>query len=79
MTAANAHVSAVVVTCDCGGDIVGLLSALLGQVRHIYVVDNGSGTATTEALSRYAAAHTDSVHLVFNSANRGLVAPRIRA
>lgn len=66
-------VSAVVVTYNCGGGIAETLSAILGQVQHIYIVDNGSGRETTQALSQFAASNP-STHLTFNPVNLGIAA-----
>ena len=66
----NHGTMAVVVTYFPDADVVSNLAALMAQVEHVIVVDNGSPAASLEALRRVAV--SPAVTLLENGANLGI-------
>ena len=70
----NPAVACVVVTFEIGRDVLPVLEAILPQVDRLFVVDNGSGKETQEALGEIESAHPDRLEVIRNGENLGIAA-----
>ena len=70
----NPVVACVVVTFEIGRDVLPVLEAILPQVDRLFVVDNGSGEETQEALRKIESAHPERVEMIWNGENLGIAA-----
>lgn len=68
----NPHVCAVIVTYQSTPHIAPLLQELLGQVQHLYIVDNGSDAAMIAFLQAFSAQHPGRITLILNENNYGI-------
>ncbi len=63
---------AVIVTYNPPGDLLTRVSAVIGQVSKLIIVDNGSEPATQDILKNAAAQFSDRLELISNGKNKGL-------
>ncbi len=70
----NPRVACVVVTFEIGRDVLPVLESILPQVDRIFIVDNGSGGETQDALGEIESAHPETVEVVRNAENLGIAA-----
>jgi len=70
----NPAVACVVVTFEIGRDVLPVLEAILPQVDRLFVVDNGSGKETQEALGEIESAHPDRLEVIRIGENLGIAA-----
>ncbi len=74
----NQRICAVVVTYKTGPQIGALLDALLAQVAHVYIVDNGSDTDIIALLKEYSASNKNTT-LICNATNMGVAVAQNQA
>lgn len=67
-------VACVVVTYEIGRDVLPVLEAILPQVDRVFIVDNGSGEETQEALRNIEVAHPERVEVIRTGENLGIAA-----
>ena len=67
-------VACVVVTYEIGRTVLPVLEAILPQVDRVFIVDNGSGGETQDALREIESAHPGTVEVVRNAENLGIAA-----
>lgn len=71
-TAQAGAVGAVIVSFNPGSEIIDAITALRGQVAHLWVIDNGSDDANLAAIRAQAVRQTGWLTLIENKTNRGL-------
>lgn len=67
-------VACVVVTFEIGRDVLPVLEAILPQVDRVFIVDNGSGAETQDALRDIGSAHPERIEVIRNGENLGIAA-----
>jgi rhamnosyltransferase len=70
----NPKVACVVVTYEIGRTVLPVLEAILPQVDRVFIVDNGSGRETQDALQEIESAHPERVEMIRNGENLGIAA-----
>ena len=70
----TSQVACVVVTFEIGRDVLPVLEAILPQVGRVFIVDNGSGGETQDALREIESAHPERVEMIRNGENLGIAA-----
>lgn len=70
----SSSVACVVVTFEIGRDVLPVLEAILPQVDRVFIVDNGSGGETQDALRGIEAANPERVEVIRNGENLGIAA-----
>jgi rhamnosyltransferase len=70
----SSSVACVVVTYEIGRAVLPVLNAILPQVDRAFVVDNGSGGETQDALREIESAHPERVEMIRNGENLGIAA-----
>jgi rhamnosyltransferase len=67
-------VACVMVTFEIGRAVLSVIEAILPQVDRVFIVDNGSGGETQEALRDIGSAHPERVETIRNGENLGIAA-----
>lgn len=67
-------VACVVVTFEIGRAVLPVLEAIFPQVDRVFIVDNGSGGETQDALREIESAHPKRVEIIRNGENLGIAA-----
>jgi rhamnosyltransferase len=67
-------VACVVVTYEIGRTVLPVLEAILPQVDRVFIVDNGSGGETQDALREIESAYPGRVEMILNGENLGIAA-----
>jgi rhamnosyltransferase len=70
----NPPVACVVVTYEIGRTVLPVLEAILPQVDRVFIVDNGSGGETQDALREIESAYPERVEMIRNGENLGIAA-----
>lgn len=70
----NPPVACVIVTFEIGRDVLPVLEAILPQVDRVFIVDNGSGGETQDALREIESGHPENVEVIRNGENLGIAA-----
>jgi len=68
------QVACIVVTYEIGRAVLPVLEAILPQVDRVFVVDNGSGGETQDALREIESSRTERIEVIRNGENLGIAA-----